>query len=652
MRLINTCSKCGAKDVQEKSHSKVGNTKFITLECGHTHIEQLVESKEKDTLILADKRELYPFQLEGFRFAERSNFRCLIADEMGLGKTIQAVASGSEHFESLKPILAVVKASLLYNWLREWINASGKIGMIIESKNEIIPGLGFYIISWDLLPRKLDYILSTIKPKTFILDECQMMKNHEAKRTQAIREAVRSNSSVAVSSLVRDVSGTMGRRMRMIANDLLSYHGLKDRFTLQFAILSPRVLGLTHCRSDKEGIIKGTITINKNHAEKDPESEVIETILHEIAHGITPGAGHSEIWKDTAKGIGSTGEVKGFSFCGGTEEITTIEEQKHIIALSGTPIKNNALEYFPVLNILRPEMFPDRKRFMNQELDWYWDAEKGKHKPAGLREPDKFLEKTSEFIIRRTRKEVLPDLPKIQRDYKFYQMGDVVTKAYNEKIQGLSNVMDNPHSKSFSTDLLAMLGMLRHITGLAKIEPVLEYVKEFLESHSESDNGGLEKLTIFHHHIDVGKILSTKLKEMGVGYKQIISAYDSAKREEIIKDFRENRNIRILIAPTLACGEGINLQFCHHAILMEREWNPANEEQAEGRFSRIGSEADSIEVMYPISTGTVDEFFTEIVEQKRQFVRESLEGTGGLDWNQTAVMTELANKVLDKWRLG
>jgi predicted SprT family Zn-dependent metalloprotease len=38
------------------------------------------------------------------------------------------------------------------------------------------------------------------------------------------------------------------------------------------------------------------------------EKEIKETILHEIAHALTPGAGHGQLWKDTYKRIGGTGK--------------------------------------------------------------------------------------------------------------------------------------------------------------------------------------------------------------------------------------------------------------------------------------------------------------------------------------------------------
>lgn len=38
-----------------------------------------------------------------------------------------------------------------------------------------------------------------------------------------------------------------------------------------------------------------------------PVRNIRETILHEIAHALTPGEGHSRVWLDKLKGIGGSG---------------------------------------------------------------------------------------------------------------------------------------------------------------------------------------------------------------------------------------------------------------------------------------------------------------------------------------------------------
>ena len=66
---------------------------------------------------------MYPFQVEGVKFALSRNGRCLLADQMGVGKTIQALAVGAAYLHE-GPLLIIAPASLRLTWAREcerWI---------------------------------------------------------------------------------------------------------------------------------------------------------------------------------------------------------------------------------------------------------------------------------------------------------------------------------------------------------------------------------------------------------------------------------------------------------------------------------------------------------------------------------------------------
>ena len=89
------------------------------------------------------------------------------------------------------------------------------------------------------------------------------------------------------------------------------------------------------------------------------------------------------------------------------------------------------------------------------------------------------------------------------------------------------------------------------------------------------------------------------------------------------------------------------MQFCSKAIIMERQWNPANEEQAEGRFKRIGQLAKNIKVTYPIVLGTIDEYFTELVEQKRAMFKETMTGEE-VQWDEQSNVVALADAIMSK----
>ena len=313
----------------------------------------------------------------------------------------------------------------------------------------------------------------------------------------------------------------------------------------------------------------------------------------------------------------------------------------HVVGLSGTPIKNHAGEYFPILNLLRPDLFPSKKHYDQVWVDSYWDGDKLKY--GGLKNAARFFEFTKSFILRRTRQEVLPDLPSITRDYKFSELGPVVEEAYKSTLRDFQQYYNyggiNDSAIQKSANILAYLSKMRHLTGIAKIEPVIDYVQDFLESTDR-------KIVIFCHHKDVGAALLSRLEELREQYPQMgrgilsIQGIDADARAPIVEMFA-NPDFRVLIAGELASSEGLNLQFCSDCILMERQWNPANEEQAEARFIRIGQTALAVNAMYPIAVGTVDEFFSEIVEKKRGYCANVVDGVEYV-WEESSLMQELA----------
>jgi len=327
------------------------------------------------------------------------------------------------------------------------------------------------------------------------------------------------------------------------------------------------------------------------------------------------------------------------------------KEVEHIIALSGTPIKNRASEYFPILNILHPEIFPTFSAFQMKWCDSYFDGYRWRS--GGLANPKEFQKKTKSFIIRRERAEVMPDLPAIDRHFSFHELSKQVEAAYQETFKQFRNDY-NVNNEGFeaASNILAYLSKMRYLTGLSKVDPCIDFCMEFLGSNER-------KLTIFVHHQDVGEMLLQKLlhvmKELELERPlRITSDLSGEKRAEVVNEFTKNPKCRILIASTLASGEGINLQVCSDCIILERQWNPANEEQAEGRFSRIGQLAESITATYFLAIGTVDEFFSEIVERKREIVNSVYNGSSAA-WDQSSLIKELAEVLAQKggerWRI-
>lgn len=322
---------------------------------------------------------------------------------------------------------------------------------------------------------------------------------------------------------------------------------------------------------------------------------------------------------------------------------------KNIIELSGTPIKNNAKEYFNALNLLSPRLFPTEVWFLKTFVEIEWTGRTNKY--AGIKNPEHFKNYTNQLIIRRERADVLPDLPLITRNYSYYDLGDEVQAAYAKVMEEFIAKFDEGGFKNTfegQNDLLAFLARMRHLTGISKITSCIDFLVEFLNSCDR-------KIVIFCHHKDVADILHTQIKELckNLEIDAPLSLYNIPNdgKDYVLQQFK-NTNSRIMLASTLADGEGLNMQFCADCIILERQWNPANEEQAEARFPRPGQLADKINANYLVAVGTIDEYFAEIVENKRRWVNSTMKGEkiDKADWNQNSLIGELAQVIASKGR--
>lgn len=316
----------------------------------------------------------------------------------------------------------------------------------------------------------------------------------------------------------------------------------------------------------------------------------------------------------------------------------------HLLAMSGTPIKNNAGEYFTVLNLVKRTMFPHWQKFIDNYCDSYnngWSTKVG-----GLKNPERFHEDTKDIIIRRTKEQVLPDLPLKDRKFYHVELDPKLNKAYAQALKELDELLYNEESFGSGAAKIAIMSRMRHITGISKVIECVDHVTEFLLSCDR-------KIVIFTHHQDVARALEIQLNSWLAdgGFEPTLmmhSGLDGTQRADLVERFKSSSGARVMIASTLAAGEGINLQFCSDAIILERQWNPANEEQAEGRFHRFG-QTNPVSITYMIASGTIDEYFTELVEIKRSIVSSTLDNKQ-IAWDQNSLMKELAQVLVTKGR--
>lgn len=366
------------------------------------------------------------------------------------------------------------------------------------------------------------------------------------------------------------------------------------------------------------------------------------------------------------------------------QDLVATEQCKFFLAPSGTPIKNNVGEYFNILNIVDPIHFRYRQQFYDTYINYYY-TESGYMKAGGLKQNryEEFRKITDPYIIDYTREEVMPQLPRVFRQRHFFQMDADTDKAYNKSLGEFLDAYDGDNYENAFQRQAAIgqsLMKMYHLVGFSKVDPIVDFVGEWLEQHDEekdllafdsigstngSTNGKKEvklrakpKIIVFIHHIDVGTVIQYRLDEIlkasgDEPCSRLLGGISGSESSTIEREFRDNPKRRVLIASTLAAGEGKNFQFCQDAVMGERQWNPPNEAQAEARFPRPGSTASQVNIMYPVAVGTMDEYMAELVEKKRSFI-ETTKGKFE-SYIESEFMKELvdtlATKGRAKWRL-
>lgn len=325
-----------------------------------------------------------------------------------------------------------------------------------------------------------------------------------------------------------------------------------------------------------------------------------------------------------------------------------VRNVKHFIPLSGTPWKNRGSEYFPVLNMLDSAKFPSYNKFEDEWVDYYFDG--AKYKQGGIRRIEDFRIFTKGMFTRRERSEVDVEFPELRRTKFNHQLDETSQVAYDEEVSAFvkewNQVVLNGGEDEAANQMVAIaaLNRMRHMLGLSKIPATMELLEEFFDSCDR-------KIVVFVHHIDVGDIIERNCKKdfPNIPVMRLRGDMGGAERFAIQNKFNETQTC-IMIASTLAAGEGMNLQTCSDCIIHERQWNPANEEQVEGRFVRIGSTANKVVATYVHAMNSIDTKFDNLVENKRINFHNTMNKGERLQWIETDMIKELIRDIMENHR--
>jgi SWI/SNF-related matrix-associated actin-dependent regulator 1 of chromatin subfamily A len=267
------------------------------------------------------------------------------------------------------------------------------------------------------------------------------------------------------------------------------------------------------------------------------------------------------------------------------------------IGLSGTPIRSRPLQFFPSLHLTSPARFPNfyayRQRYCDPRHNGFgWTYN-------GLTHGEELQAKIRDLYIRRTKNEVLPDLPPKIRDMIPIDLTD--SEAYEmEKQNYLSDIL----ATRKETDE-ALRSLSRTAFDLKK-EAAVNWIREFVAEG--------EKLVVYYYHRAVRCYLEEQFGKEALFIDGSVSA---EKKDEIKQRFIEDPESKILFGNIQSLGTGTDgiQEVCSTCAFIEFAFTPIDMVQAEDRLHRDG-QRDSVNVYYLTGVGTIDEDYINLLHQK------------------------------------
>jgi superfamily II DNA or RNA helicase len=296
------------------------------------------------------------------------------------------------------------------------------------------------------------------------------------------------------------------------------------------------------------------------------------------------------------------------------------------VALTGTPVENHLGELWSLFHVVSPGIFGGWEHFRNR-----FAGPIEKHDDKDRREA--LRKRIQPFVLRRTKGEVLRDLPPRTESNLYVELSPAERKRYDQvRLSSLAEAMSIaklPDVQDQRFKILALLTRLRQLAcnpklvdaswsdGSAKLDLLRDTLIEL------KDEG--HRVLVFSQFVQHLQLIRQMLDEEKITYQYLDGSTPADQRAREVDAF-QNGNATAFLISLKAGGTGLNLTAADYVIHMDPWWNPAVEDQATDRAHRIGQTKPVI-VYRIIAQGTIEEEILKLHDTKRDLIAGVLDGT-------------------------
>jgi len=294
-------------------------------------------------------------------------------------------------------------------------------------------------------------------------------------------------------------------------------------------------------------------------------------------------------------------------------------DSKYALVLTGTPLENRLEELHSIVEFIDRFHLGPMFRFLaeHQHVD-----EDGR--VIGYRNLSKIAGSLEPILVRRTKKEVLKELPeRLEKNY-FVPMTDEQMKHHEENRETVARIVAKWRRFGFLSEtdqrilMIALQNMRMSCNSTYLLDKKTDFgvkADELISVLDEVFEQPDAKVVIFSQWLGTHEILLDRLESSKRGYVLFHGRIPGPKRKDLIRQFKNDPDCRVFLS-TDAGGVGLNLQNASAVVNMDLPWSPAVLEQRIGRIHRLGQHR-SVRVVNFVAQGTIEHGILSLLSFKQ-----------------------------------